>query len=58
MVDGERRQDVDAVLLEQVEHRLGDLLAGLDIDLAGLLVDDVERGVAADQLLAATRASP
>ena len=39
------------VLVEQVEHRLGDLLAGLDVDLAGLLVDDVERGVAADQLL-------
>ena len=51
VVDGERRQDVDVVLVEQVEHRLGDLLAGLDIDLAGLLVDDVERGVAADQLL-------
>ena len=51
VVDGERRQDVDVVLLEQVEHRLGDLLAGLDVDLAGLLVDDVERGVAADQLL-------
>ena len=27
VVDGERRQDVDVVLLEQVEHRLGDLLA-------------------------------
>ncbi len=50
MVDRERRQQVDVVLVEEFEHRLGDLLAGLDVDLAGLLVDDVERGVAADQL--------
>ena len=51
VVDGERRQHVDVVLVEQVEHGLGDLLAGLDIDLAGLLVDHVDGGVAADQLL-------
>ena len=38
-------------LLERLELRLGQLVAGLGIDLAGLLVDQVLGDVAAEQVL-------
>ena len=33
------------------DQRLGDLVAGLGVDLAGLLVDDVDGEIAADQIV-------
>ena len=40
-------------LLDRVEQRLGQLVAGLGIDLAGLLVDHVVGEEAAEQVLLA-----
>ena len=51
VVDVEQRQFLVAGLVEDLEVLLGDLLAGLDVDLAGLRVDEVLADVVADQLL-------
>ena len=51
-VDIEHRQLGDAGL-SAGQRRLGDLVAGLEIDFAGLLVDQVLGEIAADQLLVA-----
>src|SRR5262249_53652107 len=51
VVDIEERQLLVAGLVEHLEVLLGDLLAGLDVDLAGLHVDEVFADVVPDQLL-------
>ena len=51
MVDVEQLDPVDAGLVELLEILGRDLVAGLDIDLAGLLVDQVVGGIAAENLL-------
>ena len=74
LVDRQRvadvRADIDVVDRQRRQHGrcrpprarsstgLGDLLAGLDVDLAGLLVDQVDGDVAAEQLLARRPALP
>ena len=50
LVDRQRRQLGDPGLLHGGQPRLGDLFAGLGMDLAGLLVDQVERHVAAEHV--------
>lgn len=47
MVDMQRRDFLDARFFQQLEILRGQLVAGLDMDLARLLVDDVDRDVAA-----------
>ena len=51
VVDVEQRQFLVARLDQHLEHLLGDLLAGLGVDLAGLRVDEVLGDVVADQFL-------
>ena len=51
MVDVEQLDPVDPGLVELVEILGRHLVAGLDIDLAGLVVDEVEGGIAAENLL-------
>ena len=51
MVDVEQRQFLVAGLVQHLEVLLGDLLAGLGVDFAGLRVDQVLGDVVTDQLL-------
>src|SRR3546814_10282767 len=51
VVDRQRRQRLRADLAEPLEQILGDLLAGLGMDLAVLRIDDVLGDVAAVELL-------
>ena len=51
VIDGERRNLLDLGDVEGLQRRLGDLVAGLHIDLARLLVDQVDGYVATDQVL-------
>src|SRR5579859_6912000 len=51
MVDVEERQLLVALLVEEFQILLGDLLAGFGVDLAGLRVDQVLGDVVTDQLL-------
>ena len=51
MVDVEQLDPVDPGLVELLEVLGADLVARLDVDLAGLLVDQVERRIAAEDLL-------
>ena len=51
MVDVEKRQLLVAGLVERLERLLGDFLAGLGINLAGLGIDEVLGDVMADQFL-------
>ncbi len=53
LVHRQRRQGIDAAVLECRELGLGQFLASLDIDLAGFLVDQVLGHVAAQQIGAA-----
>ena len=53
MVDVEHRQLVDPELDQLRQRRLGDFVAGLEIDFAGLFVDQVGGEIAADQFLVA-----
>ncbi len=52
VIDRQHWQLGDLARLDLVQQRLGDLVAGLGVDLAGLLVDDVDGEVAAEQLVA------
>ena len=58
LVDRQRRQLVDAGLFQRGEPRLGQFLAGLGIDLAGLRVDQVLGDEAAEQIGARRPALP
>ena len=51
VVDVEHREFLVPRLVEGLEQLLGDLAAGLDVDFAGLGVDEVLGDVVADQLL-------
>ena len=51
VVDVEHRQFLVALLVEHLERLLGDLLAGLGVDFAGLRIDEVLGEVVADQFL-------
>ena len=51
MVDVEQRQFLVAVLVERLQRLLGDFLAGLGVDFAGLGIDEVFGKVIADQFL-------
>ena len=51
MIDVEQLDPVDAGAVELLEILLADLVARLDVDLAGLLVDQVVGGIAAENLL-------
>jgi hypothetical protein len=50
MIDRQRRDRLDAGLAQGFEGFLGQLVAGLDVDRAGLLVDDVGGDVAAQEI--------
>ena len=51
VIDVEQRQFLVAGVDQDLEVLLGDFFAGLDIDLARLRIDEVERDVMADQFL-------
>ena len=51
VVDRQHRELLEAGLHQLVEHALGDLVAGLEEDLAVVFVDDVDGQIAADQVL-------
>ncbi len=53
VVDGQRRQLLAAGVAQLLQQLLRDLIAGLGVDLAGLLVDDVSGDVPADDLFVA-----
>ena len=53
LIDRQRRQPGDAGLFQRGEPRLGQFLAGLGVDLAGLVVDQVLGDEAAEQIGAA-----
>ena len=52
MVDVEQAKLAETGFLQLVQHLLADLVAGLGVDLAGVLVDDVLRGNGAEQVIA------
>ena len=51
VVDVEQRQFLVALLVERLQRLLGDLLAGLGIDFAGLRIDEIFGEVVAGQFL-------
>ena len=58
LIDGERRQLGDPGVLEGGQPGFGQLLAGVGVDLTGVLVDQVDRHVAAQQVGAADQHGP
>ena len=51
VVDVEQRQFLVALLVERLQRLLGDFLAGLGVDFAGLRIDEVLGEIVADQFL-------
>ena len=51
MVDVEQRQFLVAVLVQRLHRLLGDLVAGLGVDFAGLRIDEVLGEIVADQFV-------
>ncbi len=51
VVDVEQRQFLVALLVQRLQRLLGDFLAGLGVDFAGLRVDEVLGQIVADQFL-------
>ncbi len=53
VIDRDHRQFEDVRLLDRLDQLLGHFVAGFGIDLAGILVDDIDRQVLTDDVLAA-----
>ncbi len=51
VIDVEDREFLEARLVEHLKRLLGDFLAGLDVDFAGLGVDEVLADIMAEQFL-------